>query len=237
MGHPKLTPPSRAKMRCNVHVVASASSVARAHIVGHSLSPFLFLAFSFSLSLSLSPSFFLPLPSSKITVIDHQTVSVIDHRTVSVINQHHQYHCATRPCSNLGAVMRLSRASRLHKILRWVSHGYKHLENHHKAALCLSGQLDTLSRSHIEGSIHGHCGKREKLYTLNILGPWGQKPSRGKKQQNANWSTTLVFSEASRGGSISQKTTCFLAFSVFAHQHVYHWENYMFRSDLVLLER
>ena len=59
MGHPKLTPPSRAKMRCNVHVVASASFVARAHIVGHSLSPFLFLAFSFSLSLSLSlpPSF------------------------------------------------------------------------------------------------------------------------------------------------------------------------------------
>ena len=171
------------------------------------------------------------------TVIDHQTVSVIDHRTVSVINQHHQYHCATRPCSNLGAVMRLSRASRLHKILRWVSHGYKHLENHHKAALCLSGPLETLSRSHIEGSIHGHCGKREKLYTLNILGPWGQKPSRGKKQQNANWSTTLVFSEASRGGSISQKTTCFLAFCVFAHLHVYHWENYMSRSNLVLLKR
>ena len=147
VGHPKLTPPARAKMRCNVHVVASASFVARAHIVGHSLSPFLFLAFSFSLSLSLSlslsfsPSFFLPPPFSKMTVIDHQTVSVIDHRTVSVINQHHQYHCATRPCSNFGAVMRLSRASRLYKIMRWVSHGYKHLENHHKAALRLSGQL------------------------------------------------------------------------------------------------
>ena len=75
------------------------------------------------------------------------------------------------------------------------------------------------------------------IYTLNIWGPWGQKPSQGKKQQNANWSTTLVFSEASTGGSISQKTNCFLAFSVFAHLHVYHWENYMFKSDLVLLER
>ena len=93
VGHPKLTPPARAKMRCNVHVVASASFVARAHKVGHSLSPFLFLAFSFSLSLSLSLSLLLS-PTSFFKNYGHRPPNCIGHRPPNCIG-----HQPTSPIS------------------------------------------------------------------------------------------------------------------------------------------
>ena len=93
MGHPKLTPPSRAKMRCNVHVVASASSVARAHIVGHSLSFLLFSLLSPSLSLYLSLSLLLS-PTSFFKNYGHRPPNCIGHRPPNCIG-----HQPTSPIS------------------------------------------------------------------------------------------------------------------------------------------